>query len=128
MSIFLICIIASNARLAAAGSGSVIAFVRAIGVICQDNPHLSLHQPQALSLAAVANDRVPVAIRFGLVGDAHLKRERFVVLERRSAVEAEARDAHHDELDGQYVPFFPDGKSPGARYTAPTDESGKILA
>ena len=49
MSIFFICIIASNARLAAAGSGSVIALVRASGVICQDRPHLSLHQPQALS-------------------------------------------------------------------------------
>ena len=49
MSIFFICIIASNARFAAAGSGSVIALVRAIGVICQDNPHLSLHQPHALS-------------------------------------------------------------------------------
>src|SRR5216117_1046941 len=49
MSIFFICIIASNARLAAATSGSVIAFVMAIGVICQDNPHLSLHQPHALS-------------------------------------------------------------------------------
>src|SRR5580765_4572439 len=49
MSIFFICIIASNARLAAAGSGSVIAFVRASGVICQDNPHLSVHQPHALS-------------------------------------------------------------------------------
>jgi len=48
-SIFLIVIIASNARLAAARSGSVIAFVRAIGVICQDSPHLSLHQPHALS-------------------------------------------------------------------------------
>src|SRR5262249_33281295 len=49
MSIFFICIIASNARLAAAGSGSAMAFVRAIGVICQDTPHLSLHQPHALS-------------------------------------------------------------------------------
>ena len=49
MSIFRIVIIASNARLAAAGSGSVIASVRASGVICQDNPHRSLHQPQALS-------------------------------------------------------------------------------
>src|SRR5437868_66476 len=49
MSIFFICIIASKARFAAAGSGSVIACVRAIGVICQDNPHLSLHQPHALS-------------------------------------------------------------------------------
>ena len=25
-------------------------------------------------------------------------------------------------------PFFPDGKSPGARCTAPTDESGKVSA
>ena len=49
MSIFCISIIASNARLAAAGSGSVIACVNAIGVICQDNPHLSLHHPHALS-------------------------------------------------------------------------------
>ncbi len=48
MSIFFICIIASNARLAAAVSGSVTAFVRAIGVICQDNPHLSLHQPHSV--------------------------------------------------------------------------------
>jgi hypothetical protein len=31
------------------GSGSVIAFVRTIGVICQDNPYLSQHQPHALS-------------------------------------------------------------------------------
>src|ERR1051325_4205792 len=49
MSIFFISIIASNARLAAARSGSVNALVRAIGVICQDKPHLSLHHPHALS-------------------------------------------------------------------------------
>ena len=49
MSIFLIVIIASNARLAVPGSGSVIAWVRTTGVICQDKPHLSLHQPHALS-------------------------------------------------------------------------------
>ena len=40
---------ARYARLAAAGLGSVIALVRAIGVICQDKPHLSLHHPHALS-------------------------------------------------------------------------------
>jgi hypothetical protein len=34
-SIFFICIIASNARLATAGSGSVKAFVKTIGVIYQ---------------------------------------------------------------------------------------------
>src|SRR5438105_3382753 len=49
MSIFFIVIIASNARLAAAASGPKTALVRVIGEICQDNPHLSLHQPHALS-------------------------------------------------------------------------------
>ena len=57
MSIFFICIIASNARLAAAVSGSVTALVRAIGVICQDNPHLSLHQPHALSSPPLPRNR-----------------------------------------------------------------------
>ena len=33
----------------AARSGLVNAFVRAIGVICQEMPHLSLHQPHSLS-------------------------------------------------------------------------------
>ncbi len=49
MSILRMPIIASNARLAAAGSGSLMAAVSARGVICQDRPHLSRHQPQALS-------------------------------------------------------------------------------
>src|SRR6478672_6299637 len=49
MSIFFIVIIASNARLAAAGSGSVMESVSARGVICHDRPHLSLHQPHSLS-------------------------------------------------------------------------------
>ena len=49
MSILPIVIIASNERLRTAGSGSVMASVRARGVICHDRPHLSLHQPQALS-------------------------------------------------------------------------------
>jgi hypothetical protein len=49
MSIFCICIIASNARLATAGSGFVTARVRTSGEICHDTPHLSLHQPHMLS-------------------------------------------------------------------------------
>ena len=48
-SIFFIVIIASNARLAAALSGLLIASSRTRGVICQEKPQLSLHQPQALS-------------------------------------------------------------------------------
>src|SRR5262245_65149507 len=48
-SIFRIGIMASNARFAAALSGLVVASSRTRGVICQEKPHRSLHQPQALS-------------------------------------------------------------------------------
>jgi hypothetical protein len=49
MSIFFIVIIASNARLAAALSGLVLASSSTRGVICQEKPQRSLHQPHALS-------------------------------------------------------------------------------
>jgi len=49
MSILRIVIIASIARFAASRSGFAIARISARGVICQEKPHLSLHQPQALS-------------------------------------------------------------------------------
>src|SRR5690349_21436121 len=47
-SIFCISIIASNARFATSPP-LAIASVRTRGVICHDRPHLSLHQPHALS-------------------------------------------------------------------------------
>src|SRR5204863_5224869 len=47
-SIFFMSIIASKARLASAPP-TAIASVRTRGVICQEMPHLSLHQPHALS-------------------------------------------------------------------------------
>src|SRR3954465_11594018 len=49
MSILRIVIIASNARLAAALSGLLLARSSARGVICHEKPQRSLHQPQALS-------------------------------------------------------------------------------
>jgi len=49
MSILRIVIMASNARLAAALSGLLLARSSARGVICQEKPQRSLHQPQALS-------------------------------------------------------------------------------
>src|SRR3954451_14047074 len=49
MSIFVIGIIASKARLAAAVSRLVVASSRARGGICQEKPHRSLPQLQALS-------------------------------------------------------------------------------
>lgn len=42
-------IIAPNARRAAAGSGSLIAAIKARGVICHDTPHRSLHLPHWLA-------------------------------------------------------------------------------
>src|SRR5688500_5144862 len=43
--------------------------------------------PAALALfAAVSDNRVPVTIGFGLISGCDLKRERFVVLERASAI------------------------------------------
>ena len=41
-------------------------------------------------LAAIADDGIPVAIRFGLVGGCNLELEGLVVLECRSAMEADA--------------------------------------
>jgi hypothetical protein len=58
-------------------------------------------------LAAIADDRVPVAIRFVLVSGGYLKRECPVVLDPRSAVEPEARYAHHRKLDREHIPFLP---------------------
>jgi hypothetical protein len=89
MSIFPIPIMASNARLAAARSGSVIAAVRARGVICHDSPHLSLHQPHALSWPPFRTIAFPQAVRFGLVVGRHLERESLGVLEHRAPVQAE---------------------------------------
>jgi hypothetical protein len=54
MSIFVIPIIDSNARPAAARSGPVIASSSARGVICHDRPHLSLHHPHRLSAPPLA--------------------------------------------------------------------------
>src|SRR5690606_1200432 len=49
-SILRIVIIASNARRATPASGLLIASISTFGVICQDTPQWSLHQPQSLSL------------------------------------------------------------------------------
>src|SRR5512134_1991619 len=57
-------------------------------------------------LTAIADDRVPQAVGFGLVVGRNLEREGFVVLELRAAVQSDARDANHGELDRQDIPLF----------------------
>src|SRR3990172_7425722 len=67
--------------------------------------------PAALTLfAAVADDRVPVTISFGLVSGCDLKRECQVVLDLGSAIKPEAGNAHHGKLDRQHIPFLPGRK------------------
>jgi hypothetical protein len=49
MSILRIVIIASKARFAVSRSALVVRSSSRLGVICQEKPQRSLHQPQALS-------------------------------------------------------------------------------
>src|SRR6185312_2888426 len=64
----------------------------------------SVLAPPALALGSPVIDyRVPVAIGLGLILCEDLKRERFAVLERRAAIEAEARYAQHRKLDRQHL-------------------------
>ena len=103
MSIFFIVIIASNARFATPGSGSVVACMSATGVICHDKSP-SILAPAALTLlAAVADNRVPVAIRFGLIVSRNLKRKCFRMLECGSSIQAKTGDAQYGEFNRQDV-------------------------
>jgi hypothetical protein len=61
-------------------------------------------------LAAIAHDRVPVAIRFSLVGGGHLKRERLALPEGRPAVEPEAGNPQHGEAHGEHIALLAGGK------------------
>jgi hypothetical protein len=88
MSIFFIGIIASKARFASSPPAAS-ASVSVRGVICQERPQRSLHQPHWLSFAAIANDRVPVTVRLFLILRRDLEGKGLGVSERRSAVETE---------------------------------------
>ena len=103
MSIFLIVIIASIARLAAARSGSFIAAINARGAICQLKPELVLAPAALALLAAVADDRIPVAVGFLLRVGEHLEGDRLVEREFGAAVQPEERLAQHGELHRQHV-------------------------
>src|SRR5512134_1443465 len=62
--------------------------------------------------AAVADDGVPVTIRFGLVSGCDLKRECQVVLDLGSADEPEAGNSHYRKLDRQHISFLSGRKVP----------------
>jgi hypothetical protein len=129
MSILPIVIIASNTRLATAGSGSAD---RGRQGPWRDLPRQAppvLAPAARAGLAAVPDDRVPQPIGLGLVVGRHLEREGLVVLERRAPVQAEAGDAHHGELDRQDVALLARRKVPRARGKSfPTVLSGNVSA
>ena len=63
--------------------------------------------PAALTLlAAIADDRVPIAVSLFLVVCRNLERKRFAVLERRATVETETGDARNGELHRQLITFL----------------------
>jgi len=72
-------------------------------VICQETPHLSLHQPHSLSCPPFADDGVPVAVGLVLIVGGDLEREGFVMLERGTAVKADTRNAGNREFDRQHI-------------------------
>src|SRR3954468_24196467 len=61
-------------------------------------------------LAAVVDDRVPVAVGLGLILGNHHEADRFVRGEVGAAVEANELLAEHAELDGQLVAFLAAGE------------------
>src|SRR5512134_3528642 len=128
MSIFVIVIIASNALLAAERSGLVYALINAIGVICQETPHLSLHQPHSLSwppLPTIAFQYRSVSAWSSVATwneNASLCLNAGPPLSPRQGMPITVNSTVNTS------PCLPDGKSPGARCTAPMDESGKVLA
>ena len=109
-------------------SGEAIAVVSALGVICHESPHLSLHQPQALSwppLPTIAFQRRSVSAWSSVATwneNASLCLNIGPPFRPRQGMPITVNSTVNTS------PFFPDGKSPGARWTAPTDESGKVLA
>src|SRR5436190_6832371 len=54
-------------------------------------------------LAAIADDRVPVAVRLFLIVGRDLEGKGLVVLELRAAVETETRNTQNGELHGQFI-------------------------
>ena len=73
--ILIIFTIASMARRARFGSGSLISSISRVGVTCQKTPQRSLSQPQGLR-AAIGGERRPEPVRFGLVRAGDQERDR----------------------------------------------------
>ena len=82
-------------------------FRQAIGVICPAHIPFRPRTSRTRSPGRHCRRSRSIAIRFGLVSGCDLEARTLRRAERSAAVEPEARDAHHGELDRQHVPFLP---------------------
>src|SRR3954454_12705400 len=110
MSILRIVIIASNARLAAALSGLLLARSSARGVICHEKPPPILAPAASAFLSAIADDGVPVTVGLFLVVGQDHEADRLIGLEIGAAVRADERAAEHRELDREFHALCPTRK------------------
>ena len=62
--------------------------------------------PRRAFLPAIADDGVPASIGLVLIVSRDLEGEGFVMFERRTAVDADTRDAGNREFDDQYITRF----------------------
>lgn len=100
-SIFLMPLIASNARFASSPPAAS-ASVSTRGMICQDTPHLSLSS-RTHSRGRHCRRWRSRAVSLLLVISGDLEREGFVVLERGTAVETNTGDADDREFHCEHV-------------------------
>ena len=109
MSILVIVIIASIARLAAALSWLAIAFSKAQRCDLPGEPPPVATPATGVLLPAVADDSVPIPVCLGLVVGQHHEADGLVRDEVRSAVETNKWSAEHGELDRELVAGRPVG-------------------
>ena len=101
-AVFFIGIIASKTRFASPPPAAS-ASVSARGVICQERPQRSFAPTALVFLTAIADDRVPIAVRLFLIVRRDLERKGLGVPELRATVETEARNAQNCELHCQDI-------------------------
>src|SRR4051794_19188316 len=102
MSMRFICIMASKARLARAGSASPSSLMSWRGTICQETPNRSFTQPHC-SASETAESASATRSASAWVSTGIWNEDRLVELEQRSAIEAGERPTHQRELDHQHV-------------------------
>src|SRR4029077_17904198 len=104
------------------------ASVSTVGVICQEMPQRSLHQPQSLSLPPLPTIAFQYLSVSFWVSVETWKEKASLCLNAGPPLRPRQGMPITVNSTVSTSPFFPDGKSAGARWTAPTEESGNVPA